>query len=108
MALNNYLLFDVGGGNTATPDAMPKKETKPLGGHSTSQSNAKNPLSRLNEHCQKNCYRPPNYDEERVGEQEFKYRVTYRGEAHEGPIRRGKNEAKRAAAQIMIDKFNID
>ena len=91
---------------------MPKQETEPLGECSTpqikTQSNLQNPISRLNEYCQKHSYRPPKYDEVRVGEQEFKYTVTYQGKPQEGPTKRGKLEAKRAAAQMIIDSFNSD
>ena len=55
----------------------------------------------------KNGFEPPKYEEERVGEQMLKYIVTYQGEAYEGPTGRGKNEAKHAAAQMIIDRFNI-
>ena len=108
--------FDVHVGidSTTTPAAIPKEEAKPskaeakpIGGNPTSQPYQESPVSKLNKYYQKHSFEPPKYDDQRVGEQEFRVIVTFRGETFEGPIRSSTKDAKRAATQTVIDSLNI-
>ena len=101
--------FDVHVGidSTTTPAAIPKEEAKPIGGNPPSQSYQESPVSKLNYYYQKHSSEPPKYDGQKVGEHDFRCTVTFRGETFEGPIKSSKNDAKRAAAQMVIDSLNI-
>ena len=100
--------FDVHVGiDSTTPAAIPKEEAKPIGGNPTSQSYQESPVSKLNYYYQKHSFEPPKYDDHRVGEREFRCTVTFRGKTFEGPIKSSTKDAKRAAAQTVIDSLNI-
>ena len=97
----------VGIDSTTTPAAMPKEEAKRTSGNPTTQSYQESPVSKLNNYYQKHSFEPPKYDDQRVGEHEFRCTVTFRGETFEGPIKSSTKDAKRAAAQMVIDSMNI-
>ena len=66
----------------------------------------KNPISKLNEYCQKGLQQPA-YESEQVGKQAFICTVTFQGENYVGPRKSVAKDAKQAVAQIVIDSLNI-
>ena len=87
-------------------------DDKPVGSSKSlkrSQSSDKTAVSKLQEYCQHNDFKIPEYEETLAQDGSgYSYTVLFMGKSYKGPVKASKQEAKQGAAEVAYQQVDND